>query len=148
MDQDQQGPDGQRQHRDVPQKQFVERRREHEQDRVVEQVLAAAPSHTTGAHAEPCAVRTIAATSTGTASTPTTNAVPRAEPFIAAVPVRIPDSKNVSAPATTATTTGQPDNQYAAPTPDCLSRVAFGCVVTIARHHLGSDPVKDHRATP
>src|ERR1700674_1483202 len=71
-----------------------------------------APSHTIWARADPRAANLIAIAREGTAPSKRTRAVPRADPFITAVPRRTPGTRAVPAAAIAATTASEPESQY------------------------------------
>src|SRR6516165_12179455 len=76
---------------------------------------AAAPSHDSTARADPALASAMDTASTGTPSSTIVSAVPRADPFMTAVPCRTPGTRNVSKHVTATVAASKPDSQYATP---------------------------------
>ena len=85
----------------------------------------AAPSQVITAAADPRAASTIEQASAGTPASSTTSAVPRADPFITAVPRSTAGTVNVSSELAAAATASAADSQYAAP-PRPITRLRPG----------------------
>jgi hypothetical protein len=77
------------------------------------------------AAADPRAASSIEQASAGTPASSTTSAVPRADPFITAVPRSTAGTANVSSELAAAATPSAADSQYAAP-PGPITRLWLG----------------------
>ncbi len=91
---------------------------------------ATAPSQVSTAAAEPRAAISMELASTGTPASSTTSAVPRADPFITAVPRSADGSRNVSSEDAAAVMASAVESQYARPR-DAITRFAAPPVVPI-----------------
>ena len=85
----------------------------------------AAPSQVITAAADPRAASSIEQASVGTPASSTTSAVPRADPFITAVPRSTAGTANVSSEPAAAATASPADSQYAVP-PGPITRLRAG----------------------
>ncbi len=108
----------------------------------------AAPSQVITAAADPRAASSIEQASTGTPASSTTSAVPRADPFITAVPRSTAGTANVSSELAAAVTASPADSHQAAP-PGPITRLRPGRLVSWAGPTtlIAIAPTRLHRLT-